>query len=265
MNTSTQIVFISHGGGPLPLLNDPGHAQLVEQLVNLPNKLRKPKAIIVVSAHWEAEDIRVTDAATPQLLYDYYGFPPESYSIAYPCAGHPELANTIVSALTNAGMPANTESKRGLDHGVFVPLKLMYPDADIPVVQVSLSASLDPALHIQIGETLATLSLDDVLIVGSGFSFHNMRAFFSPTTAQTDGLNKAFETWLKDSLSVGNDYASIRNKLIHWKQAPGALFCHPREEHLLPLFVCAGAAGRGTDSYEEITVLNKRAGFFGWL
>ena len=265
MNTAKQIVFISHGGGPLPLLNDPAHAALVEQLKTLPKQLRKPKAIIVISAHWEADEIRVTDASAPALLYDYYGFPPESYQIKYPCKGEPELAKSIVAELNSAGIPAKTESKRGLDHGVFVPLKLMYPEADIPVVQVSLSATLEPALHLQVGEVLAQIPQDDLLIIGSGFSFHNMRAFFSPATAQTQQLNNAFEQWLKDSLSLKHSYASIRERLTNWEQAPGARFCHPREEHLLPLHVCAGAAGRGTDNYEDIMVLNKRAGFFGWF
>ena len=265
MNTTKQIVFISHGGGPLPLLNDPAHAALVEQLKTLPQQLRKPKAIIVVSAHWEADEIRVTDASAPALLYDYYGFPPESYQIKYPCRGEPELAKSIVAELNSAGIPAKTESKRGLDHGVFVPLKLMYPEADIPVVQVSLSATLDPALHLKVGEVLAQIPQDDLLIIGSGFSFHNMRAFFSPATAQTQQLNNAFEKWLKENLSSKHSYASIRERLTNWEQAPGARFCHPREEHLLPLHVCAGAAGRGTDNYEDIMVLNKRAGFFGWF
>lgn len=265
MNTAKQIVFISHGGGPLPLLNDPAHAALVEQLKTLPKQLRKPKAIIVISAHWEADEIRVTDASAPALLYDYYGFPPESYQIKYPCKGEPELAKSIVAELNSAGIPAKTESKRGLDHGVFVPLKLMYPEADIPVVQVSLSATLEPALHLQVGEVLAQIPQDDLLIIGSGFSFHNMRAFFSPATAQTQQLNNAFEQWLKDSLSLKHSYASIRERLTNWEQAPGARFCHPREEHLLPLHVCAGAAGRGADNYEDIMVLNKRAGFFGWF
>lgn len=265
MSSSHQIVFISHGGGPLPLLNDPAHAALIKQLVHLPKRLRKPKAIIVVSAHWEAQDIRVTSALKPELVYDYYGFPPESYNITYPCAGAPDLAESIVNALIKAGIQAGKESKRGLDHGVFVPLKLMYPNADIPVVQVSLSASLDPELHLKIGEALSNLPDEDLLIIGSGFSFHNMRAFFSPSTEQSDGLNYAFEQWLKSTLSASNDYSHIREQLIDWQHAPGARFCHPREEHLLPLLVCAGAAGRGTDDYEEITVLNKRAGFFGWI
>ncbi|WP_370246026.1 class III extradiol ring-cleavage dioxygenase [Marisediminitalea sp.] len=265
MSTTKQIVFISHGGGPLPLLNDPAHAALVEQLKTLPQQLRKPKAIIVISAHWEADEIRVTDASAPALLYDYYGFPPESYQLKYPCKGEPELAKSIVAELNGAGIPAKTESKRGLDHGVFVPLKLMYPEADIPVVQVSLSATLDPVLHLQVGEVLAQIPQDGLLIIGSGFSFHNMRAFFSPATVQTQQLNNAFEQWLKDSLSLKHSYASIRGQLTNWEQAPGARFCHPREEHLLPLHVCAGAAGQGTDNYEDIMVLNKRAGFFGWL
>ena len=133
------------------------------------------------------------------------------------------------------------------------------------MVQVSLSATLDPALHLKVGEVLAKIPQDDLLIIGSGFSFHNMRAFFSPVTAQTQQLNNAFEQWLKDSLSSKHSYASIREQLTNWGQAPGARFCHPREEHLLPLHVCAGAAGRGTDNYEDIMVLNKRAGFFGWF
>ncbi|MDC8831007.1 DODA-type extradiol aromatic ring-opening family dioxygenase [Alteromonas gilva] len=266
MNNSQQAVFISHGGGPMPLLGDPGHQGLVEHLNALSKRLRRPSAILVISAHWEAAVATVTSNPAPPLLYDYYGFPPQSYKITYPCPGEPALAASVASALQSAGIKVNTDDERGLDHGVFVPLKLMYPDADIPVVQLSLLNSLDASLHIQLGQAIGALEYDNLLILGSGFSFHNMRAFFAPDTAVSREHNVAFESWFKNVMTAQDISEESRSdQLCNWEQAPGARFCHPREEHLLPLHVCYGAAGRAADIVESVVVLNKQAGTFGWL
>ena len=259
------IVFISHGGGPLPLLGDPSHQELVDTLTTLSTQIKKPKAIIVISAHWEANHVRITHQKQPGLLYDYYGFPEASYAFKYPCEGAPELAEQIVKKLNAANITAELEEERGLDHGVFVPLTIMYPDADIPCIQLSLVNGLDPELHLKIGEVLTDTLAEGVLIIGSGFSFHNMRAFFSkddPTHAQ---MNQSFEDWLVETCSGTNISEQDRKtRLQHWDEAPYARYCHPREEHLLPLHVCYGAAGRACDAVYSLSILNKQASMYLW-
>ncbi|MEY3038311.1 MAG: hypothetical protein RL143_878 [Pseudomonadota bacterium] len=170
------IAFISHGGGPMPLLGDPQHAELIDMLKQLPSKFPQPRAIVVISAHWENDEIAITSSSSPSLLFDYYGFPAESYQFNYPAPGNPQLASKIAKVLQVDGFNVRLDEERGLDHGVFIPLMLMYPQADIPVLQISLSNSLDPLQHLQLGEALAKLDEEDVLFLGSGFSFHNMRA-----------------------------------------------------------------------------------------
>lgn len=265
MATQSDVLYISHGGGPLPLLGDPAHGELVTQLTALGQRLRRPSAIVVVSAHWEAEVATITSGAQPPLIYDYYGFPPESYEIQYPSPGAPELATKVSQAFSQAGLNAVLDPKRGFDHGLFVPLKLLYPAADIPCLQLSLLKSLDPAAHIALGRALQTVDWDNLLVIGSGFSFHNMRAFFEPVTAESDARNKAFEDWLTDTLSnPALSEAERSERLMNWSEAPEARYCHPREEHLLPLHVCYGLAQRPADEHESIRVLGKRAGMFYW-
>lgn len=260
-----QILFLSHGGGPLPLLGDPAHEEMVECLADIGARLRKPAAILVISAHWEAARPTLTAAAHPPLIYDYYGFPDEAYSITYPCPGHPVLAEAVKGQLCAAGLEATLDDSRGFDHGLFVPLKMLFPDADIPCVQLSLVSSLDPALHVRMGEALAGLAFDDLLIIGSGFSFHNMKAFFAPPTDEMQAHNAAFEDWLVDTCS--NPALAERDRyarLVNWAQAPHARFCHPREEHLLPLHVCYGAARQACQRTFRLTVLNKFASMYLW-
>lgn len=260
-----QVLFVSHGGGPLPLLGDPQHQELVAQLQGISEQLEKPKAILVVSAHWEAETPTVTTAANPGLLYDYYGFSPESYEIQYPAKGHSGLAQQVLKTLAQNDIIATADDQRSLDHGVFVPLKLMYPDADIPVIQVSLMHNLDPQQHIALGKALTAIDHEGLLILGSGFSFHNMKAFFAPQNPETEKRNLAFENWLKDTLMRTDISEDDREqRLIHWAEAPEARFCHPREEHLLPLLVCYGATGRAADFYSMARTLGRTAGLFYW-
>ena len=259
------VVFVSHGGGPLPLLGDPAHAPLVQALQALAARLPRPKAILVVSAHWEEAAPTLTASAAPSLLYDYYGFPAQSYQIQYPCPGAPALAQQLHAALQGADLAPALDPQRGLDHGVFVPLKLMYPQADIPCLQLSLVRSLDPQVHLAMGQALQTLDLRDVLVIGSGFSFHNMRAFFTPDTPQTRAMNGAFEAWLHNTCrDPALSPAERRERLLHWEQAPHARYCHPREEHLLPLLVCQGLAETAAAEVVSVPILGKQASLMRW-
>lgn len=265
MSVNTDVLFVSHGGGPLPLLGDPGHAEMVSVLEDLGRSLPKPDAIVVVSAHWEATVPTVTTAAAPELLYDYYGFPEASYQIKYPCPGEPGLAQQVMGVLSAAGIDNKADDRRGLDHGVFVPLKLLFPEADIPTIQLSLKKGLDAAEHTKVGEALRGLEYKNLLVIGSGFSFHNMRAFFAPETPEARSLNAAFADWLNDAVAdVGLSEAQRAEKLTQWEQAPGARFCHPREEHLIPLMVCYGLAGKACGEVYDLKILNKRSAMYRW-
>ena len=198
-----------------------------------------PKAILIVTAHWETHIPTFTGGASPALIYDYYGFPAHTYELRYPATGEPALAAHLVSLLEKAHIPARMDAKRGFDHGMFIPLLLMFPKADIPVVQMSLKTSLDPAEHLAVGEALQSLRDEGVLIVGSGMSFHNMRGYGDPRFGP---ISDAFDAWLTQAIQAE---PMTRNKaLTDWEQAPGARLCHPprAEEHLIPLMVVAGAA-----------------------
>ena len=260
-----KLLYISHGGGPMPLLGDPGHRALVDYLSGVPQRVGKPSGILVISAHWEETVPTITSGANPSLIFDYYGFPEESYQIAYPCPGEPELARQVRDALQGAGIEAQLDDQRGFDHGLFVPLKLMYPAADIPCVQLSLVNTLDAEKHLAIGRALQALDYENLLVIGSGFSFHNMKAFFDRSDASADARNDEFQNWLEDTL--GNRQlgeAERHHRLAEWDKAPHARFCHPREEHLLPLHVCYGMAGKASDHQESVTVLGKRSKMIGW-
>ena len=258
-------LFLSHGGGPLPLLGDPAHDEMVQSLRSLAANTERPAAIIVVSAHWEERAATITSAASPGIIYDYYGFPPESYEIEYPAPGNPDLASRLRACLQDSGITAALDGDRGFDHGLFIPLKIMYPEADIPCVQLSLLGSLDPAEHIALGEALSDIGGDRALVIGSGFSFHNMKAFFGSGAGRPDERNEAFERWLIDTCSDrGLDEAERARRLLAWESAPHARYCHPREEHLLPLHVCYGMTKRPAEAVVELTILNKKASFFLW-
>ncbi len=260
-----EIVFIPHGGGPLPLLGDEGHARLVEFLQRSALSLAAPEAILVVSAHWEERRPTVTGSAHPPLIYDYYGFPPESYAITYPAQGSPRLAARIAEALGEAGLTPVVDGARGFDHGVFVPLKLMYPAGGIPVVQLSLLRGLDPAAHLTMGRALARLHAENLLVVGSGFSYHNLRSFFMPPDPGVDRANDAFQDWLIETCCDASLAREEREeRLLRWIDAPSARLVHPREEHLLPLHVCCGMAEGPAECRFDDVVLGKRAVGFHW-
>lgn len=265
MKTNADVLFLSHGGGPMPLLGDPDHEELVQSLRKVASVIKKPSAIVVISAHWEEPIASITAAAEPPLIYDYRGFPEESYRLKYPCLGEPDLAAKITKALGDAGVETVLDKQRGLDHGVFVPLMIMYPEADIPCVQVSLLNSLNPLEHIEMGRALQSLPLDDVLVIGSGFSFHNMGAFFAEETSESKDKNKAFESWLLETCSDQKiDEADRASRLVGWSDAPHARYCHPREEHLLPLHVCYGLAGVSCTETFELQILRKKSSMYLW-
>ena len=191
-----QAVYFSHGGGPLPILGDEGHRAMVEFMTRLPAQLTRPDAIVVVSAHWVERAATLLGAPNPPMFYDYYGFPREAYSITYPAPGHPALSARIAELVEKNGIPAHIDPRRGFDHGLFIPLKLMYPQADIPCTQLSLLRGLDPAAHIALGKALRGLVSENLLFIGSGFSFHNLNAFFGQPAGALDTANDAFQDWL---------------------------------------------------------------------
>ncbi len=259
-----QIVYFSHGGGPLPILGDDSHKAMVEFMRKLPSQLKKPAAILVISAHWEERVWTLLGAKTPTLFYDYYGFPDEAYNINYPAPGSPDLAKRITELLNKSNIPTRIDPQRGFDHGVFIPLKLMYPQADIPLLQLSLLHGLDPSAHLAIGKGLRELMHENILVIGSGFSFHNMPAFAWDGSNAPDPANDDFQNWLIDVCTGPISQTERERYLVDWPKAPSARYCHPREEHLLPLHVCLGMAGKAANVIFDDYILGKRALAFLW-
>lgn len=245
-NQRQPVWFIPHGGGPCffmdwnPADTWTGMAHFLKNVaLTLP---QRPRAIVLISAHWMRPQFSVTANAKPDLIYDYYGFPAHTYELTYPAPGEPELAKEVSDLISNHGLASEVNTKRGYDHGVFIPLKLVFPKADIPIVQLSLREDLDPAAHIEMGKALSTLRDDNVLIIGSGMSFHNMRAYGDK---RFSALSDEFDEWLSAAIASPTDE---REKLLkNWTSAPHANRCHPvgGEEHLIPLLVAAGA-GHGS-------------------
>ncbi len=253
--------YIPHGGGPCFFMDDPrgvwsGMAAFLRQLpAGLPER---PRAILIVSGHWEARGgFAFTGSPRPSLIYDYSGFPAHTYQLRYNSPGDPELAEEAASLLQSAGLVAGVDPERGLDHGVFVPLKVALPAADVPVVEMSVDRSLDPALHLAAGRALAPLRHQRVLIVGAGMSFHNLRGFADPRFTRP---SEDFDRWLIESTTL--EPADRAERLTHWELAPAARLAHPREEHLLPLLIAAGAAdSRGEHVYSERVLETAISGF----
>lgn len=252
MNTSETIqkprmpaLFIPHGGGPCFFMDwDPKNEwdKMANYLRNIASGLpAQPKAVVMVSAHWIQSEVTVTSASHPEMIFDYDGFPANTYELRYPAPGEPGLAEKLVHLLKTAGIQARTNETRGYDHGMFIPMLLMFPEANIPVIQMSLTKTLNPEEHIAIGQALESLRDEGVLIVGSGMSFHNMRGYGDPRYGP---ISDIFDTWLTQS--VESDPHTRNKSLAHWEDAPGARQCHPpgAEEHLIPLMVVSGAAGQ---------------------
>ncbi|MGQ3672913.1 DODA-type extradiol aromatic ring-opening family dioxygenase [Xanthobacter sp. TB0136] len=260
-------LFIPHGGGPWPFLKPPAGqvdpwAPLAAHLRALDAEIgRRPRAVLVVSGHWEAEKPTVTTHPHPGLLYDYYGFPPHTYQLSYPAPGSPALARRTRDLLAEAGIESGEDDARGFDHGTFIPFMLIYPQADVPLVQLSLKEGLDPRTHLDIGRALAPLRDEDVLIVGSGLSFHNLRHFWSADAQVAEGA-AAFDAWLTQAVEEP-DAERRAARLCAWAQAPSARLCHPTSEHLIPLLVAAGAAGTDTAvrTYANKTFGKANSGF----
>jgi aromatic ring-opening dioxygenase catalytic subunit (LigB family) len=257
--TRLPTLYLPHGGGPWPWmrpafgLTDAEKSALTAYLEGIVASLpRRPRAMVVVSAHWEAPLATVTSSPRPPLLFDYSGFPPETYRIAWPAPGEPQLAARVRALLEAAGFPTAADADRGFDHGTFVPLKLSFPEADVPAIQLSLLEGLDPQRHLALGRALAPLRDEGVLLVGSGMSFHNMRDLLGGATREARTAKSApFDDWLVRV--VAGDAGARDAELARWAEAPGARAAHPREEHLLPLMVIAGAAGddRGRVAFRD--------------
>ncbi len=264
LEKKAQIVYFSHGGGPLPILGDASHKEMVDFMQKLPERLTKPEAILVISAHWEESAATLLGAANPEMFYDYYGFPEKAYEITYPAPGSPKLANKIVEELKKFHIASRIDPQRGFDHGLFIPLKLMYPQADIPSIQLSLIQGLDPAAHIALGKALGGLMNENILVIGSGFSFHNLRAFSRQDFGAPDPANDAFQDWLIEVCSGPILQSEREQQMIEWEKAPSARYCHPREEHLLPLHVCLGMADKPAELIFDKKILGKRGVAFLW-
>lgn len=240
-------IFIPHGGGPCFFMDwDPPQTWEKQRqfLENISSSLPEhPKSLLVISGHWEEDQFTVQRNSAPDLLFDYGGFPPHTYELTWPAPGNPALSKRVHDLLVDAGFPTDYDDTRGYDHGVFIPLKIAFPDADIPCVQLSLRSDLDPDAHLAVGRALAPLRDEGVLIIGSGNTYHNMqvmmRAMRGGDTGKLQGLE--FDRWLTGAVTQ-NDPVERDQMLANWSEAPKARDANPREEHLIPLHVIAGAA-----------------------
>ncbi|PHR87264.1 MAG: dioxygenase [Blastopirellula sp.] len=237
--------YLSHGGGPCFWIETPPpygpHAYddlrhyFEGMLASLPER---PKAIVVISGHWEAKNFTVSANPAPGMLFDYYGFPAHTYELSYPAKGDPVIAGRISELLAKAGISHETDTERGFDHGVFVPMLIVDPDGNIPVVMMSIREDFDPATHIAFGEALAPLRDEGVVIIGSGSSYHNMTSFGDGKPQNA----RVFDTWLRGAVTQ-SEYGARKAALLEWDQAPMARDAQPREDHLIPLMAVVGAGG----------------------
>lgn len=252
--------FLSHGGGPWPWLNGPFRRSFDVLEASLRDMRRElgtaPKALLMVTGHWEEPCFTLSSGATPGMVYDYGGFPPETYTIRYGAPGLPMLAERAADLLRAAGIAVATDPLRGYDHGTFSVMKVLYPEETMPLVQMSLRADMDPAAHLAAGRALAPLRDEGVLIVGNGLSYHNLSQMRG-----TDGFepSRRFDAWLQDTL-IASPPAEREARLLQWATAPAARAAHPREDHLIPLLVAVGAAGSA-----QAALTYHQTDFFGGL
>lgn len=241
MNTRFPTYFVSHGGGPWPWMKEEWNGafdKLEASLQDMPRQLgTTPKAVLMVSGHWEEPEFTLSANPNPPMLYDYNGFPEHTYHVRYPAPGSPELAQQVQKLLKDGGVTARLDAERGFDHGTFTILAPLYPHANIPAVQLSLKTGLDPQTHIEAGRLLAPLRNEGILIIGSGLSYHNLRQF----NAAASVPSRQFDAWLQETLTQSTP-DERRQRLVDWARAPAARIAHPREDHLLPLMVAVGAA-----------------------
>lgn len=228
-------LFVSHGAPTLILENGP----TCDFLRGLGASPERPRAVIAVSAHWETKDPSVSAASRPATIHDFHGFPEALYRMKYPAPGSPELAERAAALLTQNGIANHVDAERGLDHGAWVPLMLMYPDADIPVLQLSVQPHRDPAHHLAVGRALAPLRNEGILILGSGGAVHNLRALAWNRHGAPEAWAEGFDDWLVQKVDRG----ALDDLVNYRERATGAVQAHPRDEHFLPLFVALGAAG----------------------
>lgn len=239
MTRTLPTYFISHGGGPWPWVPPmreffaPLEASLKQMIAD---HGARPKAILMISGHWEEDDVAIMGAAKPQMIYDYSGFPPHTYDITYDAPGAPDVAARALGLLQKAGIAAHIDPTRGFDHGLYAPMEVMYPNADMPIFQVSMLKSYDPADHFAMGRALKPLRDEGIMIIGSGLSFHNLRL--------PRGVGKVpsaeFDAWLFEAMMAAPD--KRRQAMLDWESAPAARICHEEEDHLVPIFVALGAA-----------------------
>lgn len=243
VGTATRLptYFISHGGGPWPWMKDQmpfDLSELERSLQAIPTEVGvTPSAVLVVSGHWETPEFTVQTSPNPPMLYDYGGFPEFTYHIQYNAPGSPVVAGRVAELLRGAGIEVNEDPRRGYDHGVFAPMYVAWPAADVPILQLSIKHGYDPAEHLAVGRALAPLRDEGVLIIGSGLSYHNLRMF--GRGAETP--SRQFDEWLTRAL-VDTDPAGRTHALRDWESAPSARIAHPSEDHLIPLMVAVGAA-----------------------
>ncbi len=251
--------FISHGGGPWPWMKEQlggAYDHLEAALARMPADIgATPRAVLMLSAHWEAPEFTVQTNPQPGMLYDYGGFPEFTYHVRYPAPGAPDVAARVRELLAAAGIASREDAMRGFDHGLFAPMAVIWPQADVPVLQLSLKQGLAPDAHLALGRALAPLRDEGILVVGSGLSYHNLRAFGLAARAPS----AAFDAWLESTLAIA-DAATRSATLAAWERAPAARAAHPREEHLLPLMVALGAA----ESDAATRVYHERE-FFGGI
>ena len=231
--------FISHGGGPWPWLRQemPGYENLEASLQAIPQEIGMiPKAILVISGHWEEQNFTVMSSAAPPMIYDYFGFPEHTYHIKYSAPGSPSVASRVQELIQQAGFQIHSDPLRGFDHGVFAPLFVAYPEANVPILQLSLRADYDPAAHLAVGRAIAPLRKEGVLIIGSGLSYHNLGRLGVAGKIPSH----QFDEWLTKVIQSSPESRNL--SLLNWSQAPSARIAHPREDHLVPLFVAVGAA-----------------------
>ena len=230
-------VFVSHGAPTLAVEDNPASRFLRA----FGAELGRPHAILVVSAHWDTAAPTVGFADRPETIYDFWGFPEELYTLHYPATGCREAAQEVVAAIEAAGLAAQRDEQRGLDHGAWIPLRLMFPDADVPVIPLSLQSRGGPEAAWRLGRALAPLAARGFLVIGSGNVTHNLRDFQIAWRqgGQTPAYVRAFADWMADRLAA-HDLPAL---LDYRRQAPGAVQAHPTNEHLLPLYVALGAAG----------------------
>ena len=260
MPTSTlPTYFISHGGGPWPYMKDQtngAYDRLQASLQDIPRQLGlTPNAVLVISGHWEEASFTAMASPRPPMIYDYTGFPAHTYRVVYAAPGSPQTAERVQRLIEEAGFTARLDSQRGFDHGTFAPLAVMYPDASVPVLQLSLRHGYDPAEHLAVGRALAPLRDEGVLILGSGLSYHNLREF-GPGAKDA---STAFDRWLQQTLMAVSPAERVA-RLIDWEAAPAARKAHPQEDHLLPLMVAVGAA-----EHEAGTLVYHEDNFFGGI